>query len=379
MLDRRDYPTTDAPREGSDPDGENTSRALSVREQDGSVGLSLPEGTANYAELFTRLQKLIDNATQMIRDLRRENTELSGRVSQLDTYIQMRGDVADNEAELHQAAVRLEELLDFGGGIPAETHPSPTPLHRVVEPTPASPTPEPRHEMPTNGHTPAREMPREMPPAPAAPAAPMAPPVAFVPAPTAATMHIAAPAEAETREASRASLAVPMSRESAPVIPEPPVMPARRRDEDDETRDAMPMPTAPPAAALPVAEPAPMIASPVLAAAPPAPPASLVRRPTLTPAPNGSGERFAGTYALVVYPFTRFSDLGQFQSALQELVGIHDVQVRRFAQGTLEMRLSYDGNSPLPQALRGLPIKVEEVDEEEPYRLRVRLDLNNGS
>ena len=64
---------------------------------------------------------------------------------------------------------------------------------------------------------------------------------------------------------------------------------------------------------------------------------------------------------------------------LQELVGIHDVQVRRFAQGTLEMRLGYDGVTPLPQALHNLSIGIEDVEEEEPYRLRVRLDLNHAS
>ena len=155
------------------------------------------------------------------------------------------------------------------------------------------------------------------------------------------------------------------------------------------------MPIAPPTPPVVVAPPAPvLIAAPALVAPEPVrepvvipPPAPAPRIPAvaapsrvpLSPVANGASERFAGTYTLVVYPFTRFSDLGQFQSALQELVGIHDVQVRRFAQGTLEMRLSYDGASPLPQVLRGLPLKVEDVEEEEPYRLRVRLDLNNGS
>ncbi len=87
-----------------------------------------------------------------------------------------------------------------------------------------------------------------------------------------------------------------------------------------------------PVAPSPVIEPARVSAPPPLPA----------RRPA--PVPVNGNEKMAGTYTLVVYPFTRFSDLGQFQSVLQELVGIHDIQVRRFAQGTLEMRLGYDGN-----------------------------------
>jgi hypothetical protein len=80
-----------------------------------------------------------------------------------------------------------------------------------------------------------------------------------------------------------------------------------------------------------------------------------------------------GSYTLIAYPFVRFSDLGQFQAALQKLAGVHDVQVRRFAQGTLEMRVGYAGTTDLATTLRTLATEVEDVQEEEPYRLRVRL------
>ncbi len=80
-----------------------------------------------------------------------------------------------------------------------------------------------------------------------------------------------------------------------------------------------------------------------------------------------------GSYTLIAYPFVRFSDLGQFQAALQKLAGVHDVQVRRFAQGTLEMRIGYTGATDLATTLRTLATEVEDVQEEEPNRLRVRL------
>ena len=80
-----------------------------------------------------------------------------------------------------------------------------------------------------------------------------------------------------------------------------------------------------------------------------------------------------GTYTVIASPFVRFSDLGQFQAALQKLTGVHDVQVRRFAQGTLEMRIGYSGATDLATTLRMLATEVEDVHEEEPYQLRVRL------
>lgn len=88
-----------------------------------------------------------------------------------------------------------------------------------------------------------------------------------------------------------------------------------------------------------------------------------------SPRTNGASE----TYTLIASPFVRFSDLGQFQAALQKLTGIHDVQVRRFAQGTLEMRIGYSGATDLATTLRTLATEIEDVREEEPYQLRVRL------
>jgi hypothetical protein len=78
-------------------------------------------------------------------------------------------------------------------------------------------------------------------------------------------------------------------------------------------------------------------------------------------------------YTLIAQPFARFTDLGGFQAAVQALPGIHNVRVRRFAQGVLEMRVDYDGDAPLDALLRGLAQPVEEVTHEDPARLRIRL------
>jgi hypothetical protein len=78
-------------------------------------------------------------------------------------------------------------------------------------------------------------------------------------------------------------------------------------------------------------------------------------------------------YTLIAQPFARFTDLGGFQSAVQALPGIHNVRVRRFAQGVLEMRVDYDGDAPLETLLRGLAQPVEEVLHDEPACLRIRL------
>jgi TolA-binding protein len=90
------------------------------------------------------------------------------------------------------------------------------------------------------------------------------------------------------------------------------------------------------------------------------------------------GAPASSSYALIAYPFARFSDLGQFQAAVQALSSVHNVRVRRFAQGTLEMRVDYDGSAPLTDVLRGLPLAIEEVAQEEAFRLRVRLGSANS-
>lgn len=101
--------------------------------------------------------------------------------------------------------------------------------------------------------------------------------------------------------------------------------------------------------------------SPACAAPPPA---------SLAPAFPATASR---DYTLIARPFARFTDLGGFQEAVQRLPSIHNVRVRRFAQGTLEMRLDYDGDRPLADLLRGLALPVEEVTQEEPALLRIRL------
>lgn len=85
------------------------------------------------------------------------------------------------------------------------------------------------------------------------------------------------------------------------------------------------------------------------------------------------GNKVDAMYTLIASPFVRFSDLGQFQAALQKLTGIHDAQVRRFAQGTLEMRIGYNGTTDLATTLRTLATEIEDVSEEAPYQVRVRL------
>lgn len=85
---------------------------------------------------------------------------------------------------------------------------------------------------------------------------------------------------------------------------------------------------------------------------------------------NGSLSR---DYVLIAHPFARFTDLGGFQSAVQALPSIRNVRVRRFAQGVLEMRVDYDGATPLADLLRRLAQPVEEVIHEAPTRLRIRL------
>jgi len=381
MLDRREYAANEGPRSEATPGNAEGSRALQPYvNRDTGVSLPIPAEGTDYAELFARLQKLIDNATQTIRDLRRENSELNGRVSQLDAYIQMRADTVDNQEELQKSASRLEELLTLQSTLiaPPVSEPRPAPVPptplRVYEPIPPAPMPAPvaptstaaapeirREPMSaaTNGHASLRDTtPFVVSPIVSSPTPAPIMPTFSVPAPM---PPVAAPHVEPEQFAVPASAT--MTLPPAPIaLPEPVAVREEPRMEAKAVAPAMPV--------------MPMVTStPVFAAPSPLPlPA---RRPA--PAPTSGNEKVSGTYTLVVYPFTRFSDLGQFQSVLQELVGIHDVQVRRFAQGTLEMRLGYDGTVPLPQALHNLSVGIEDVEEEEPYRLRVRLDLNHAS
>ena len=78
-------------------------------------------------------------------------------------------------------------------------------------------------------------------------------------------------------------------------------------------------------------------------------------------------------YVLIASPFARFTDLGGFQAAVQTLPGVQDVRVRRFAQGTLEMRVSYFGDTPLADLLRRLAPPIHDVACGESGHLHVQL------
>lgn len=393
MLDRREYTSNEGPHNEATPGNAESSRALQPYvNRDTGLSLPTPPEGADYAELFARLQKLIDNATQTIRDLRRENTELNARVSQLDAYIQMRADTVDNQEELQKSASRLEELLTLqstlampptGESRPASIPPTPLRAYEPIPPVPA-PTPAvPISAAPVNT-APAPEIRRD--PAPVVqnehPSLRETTPFiispavsASAPTPPPATVSVAAPlppAAAPRIDVEAERAIIPASelvmQPAASVAAEPVMARVEPRMESKALAPTMPAPPMAPSA-TPFTAPAREASS--------APSPLPTRRPA--PVPVNGNEKVTGTYTLVVYPFTRFSDLGQFQSVLQELVGIHDIQVRRFAQGTLEMRLGYDGNVPLPQALHNLSVGIEDVEEEEPYRLRVRLDLNHAS
>jgi len=405
MLDRREYASNEGSRGETASNGADNSRALQAYENhETGVALPLPDDGTNYAELFARLQKLIDNATQTIRDLRRENADLHGRVSQLDSYINMRAEAISNEEELQKSASRLEELLTMQAMAAAKELRTPPPAApiplRVFEPVPAPAPPAPPPmivsvepaSVSMNGHASLRDtvsfaappvslplvepvMPTFTQPAPPAPPAPLRQESAIHFTPTTPTIS--------ERTSEHTVVTLPV----VPLMPVPEPVAAPEVPEAPEMVFEAPMPPLQPVSPVVAA---PVVAAPVVQVAPVAPVAPVaetVRAFTPSPspvrraasAPMSGNEKMAGTYTLVVYPFTRFSDLGQFQSVLQEVVGVHDVQVRRFAQGTLEMRLGYDGTIPLPQALHNLSIGIEDVEEEEPYRLRVRLDLNHGS
>ncbi len=82
----------------------------------------------------------------------------------------------------------------------------------------------------------------------------------------------------------------------------------------------------------------------------------------------------AGRYGALVYPFTQFSTLSRFQTALQGVIGVQKVHVRRFTHGTLELSMEYDGAVPLRDLIRDLPVGIADVCEEAPHRLHIRLD-----
>lgn len=86
--------------------------------------------------------------------------------------------------------------------------------------------------------------------------------------------------------------------------------------------------------------------------------------------PLGVASRTGGTYHLEAGPFTRFTDLGRFQTALTDLTGTRNAYVRRFIQGTLEMTCEHNGTMPLIDLLRALPM-VTQVEEAGAYDFRI--------
>jgi hypothetical protein len=187
------------------------------------------------------------------------------------------------------------------------------------------------------------------------------------------TLQMPVPAATAPREIARTPVNDAPAPASMPVAPVE-EMPQPETQLPSEA-PAMPEPAAemdPPQGADEVTEP-PAIA-PAAEPMPERVPTPIDRGAETTEMPAAStATTTGGVYTLITYPFVRFSDLGQFQAALQRLQGVHDVQVRRFAQGTLEMTARYEGDVDLSTALRGLTAEIEEVSEEAPYRLRVRL------
>ena len=284
-----------------------------ARSDQNALIVSADTSGSSRNELLNRLRAIIDDATQSVRTLKEENAVL-----------------AQHNRELEDRTEALEQRLRLlTAGITQDEQALRQSVDRLAQTL-------------------------QMPVAPAA--APAQSAAASAPAPTPA---------------------------SAPDAPEPP--PDAPPAAPPASEAAMPEQDAPPPAAeAPTApevatEPEPPVAREVpespVSAPPPAPPVEPA--PAATDHAASTGEMPAattgGVYTLITYPFVRFSDLGQFQAALQRLQGVHDVQVRRFAQGTLEMTARYEGETSLVTALRGLTAEIEEVREEAPYRLRVRL------
>ncbi len=261
-------------------------------------------------EMYNRLRAIIDNATQAVRSLKEENAALAQRNLELE----------DRTAALEQ---RLRLLTS---GLTQDEQALKQSIDRLAQTL-------------------------QMPIAPAAPA------------PASAAAPSAAPA-------------------SAPVAPEPPAPAPAPEPTPPAEATARPEPTP---EAPSIQEMAASTELPIAVREVPQEPAAVARaEPAGEPTPPGPGHAAptaempaaattGGVYTLITYPFVRFSDLGQFQAALQRLQGIHDVQVRRFAQGTLEMTARYEGETDLMTALRGMTTEIEEVREEAPYRLRIRL------
>lgn len=279
-----------------------------------------PDATDPRIELYARLRTIIDNAAESIRALKEENAALSTQKTAMTERI--------GALESHIQTVNAELVTDE-----LALRTSADGLERALQGLPTAPTvsakPEPNAAMD-------------------------AAPVTEAPAP----QSIMAEPASETETEPKTEMVT---------------------ETETETESGM---ESEPEAAMPVMEQAVSSSmedtGPIEQSEMPAPVASdeQEHERVIAPPPASNSD---GTYTLVAYPFVRFSDLGQFQATLQKLTGVHDVQVRRFAQGTLEMHIGYGGPTDLATTLRTLATEIEDVQEEEPYKLRVRLRTSQDS
>ncbi len=284
------------------------------------------DATDQRIELYTRLRTIIDNAAESIRALKEENAALSTQKTAMTERI---GTLEDHIRTVTAALVTDELALRT----------SADGLERALQGLPTAPT------------------------------------VSVEPEPYAA-MDAAPVTEASVPQSIMAETASETETE-AEMEPETEMV----AETETETETEMETESEP-EAAMPVMEQAVSSSmedtGPIEQSEMPTPVASdeQEHERVIAPPPASNSD---GTYTLVAYPFVRFSDLGQFQAALQKLTGVHDVQVRRFAQGTLEMRIGYGGPTDLATTLRTLATEIEDVQEEEPYKLRVRLRTSQDS
>lgn len=296
--------------------------ALSVR----------PDATDHRTELYARLRTIIDSAAESIRALKEENAALATQkaamteqIGALEDHVRtVTADLAADELALRTSAEGLEQALR---GLPAAPTPPAAPeQHADLTAAPAMDMPAPQPAMAETETEPETESESE-------------------PATEAAT-------ETDTETVMETEAGMEM--ESEPEA----AMPVMEQSVASSMEETGPMPQT---------EMTDSGSSDAYA---------YEHERVIAPPPASNPD---STYTLVAYPFVRFSDLGQFQAALQKLTGVHDVQVRRFAQGTLEMRLGYGGPTDLATTLRTLATEIEDVQEEEPYKLRVRLRTSQDS
>lgn len=303
--------------------GSNPQTDAAPRADAPSTGALMPsvlEGS-DRSEFLARIKAIIDNATEAVRAMKEENSALAKRIAALEDQ----NDTLTSRIHLLTSGLSREELaLRQSVEQLAQT------LQAATETTPTVA-------------------------APAAPPADTDMPAAAGEAVTTATEET--PAAPEMTGASEETEPV-----NAREVPEAEAEEQALPESHAEAADAE-------TAAMETVEAAAPEAEPDTAPQPEAMPES----DTAAAEPQAAPVITGGVYTLITYPFVRFSDLGQFQAALQRLRGVHDVQVRRFAQGTLEMTARYEGETDLATALRSLEAEIEEVSEETPYRLRVRL------